>query len=334
MRMQSIVTKMLSDWSTITPSRDPGSLNVLRADSSHPLHFRIGRDARGRYVFQLDSERGVDDAPLNEPPAGMDVVGDDLGGGVSRLTLTLHDEEDFAIFRVLCSDLLDVTRGFGEGEGARGRRILLNRLRQWQEVFARRRRKLLSRNEIMGLVGELLFLRDIMGRRFGLPLAVASWRGPYGDEQDFAISDLIVEVKTQGTTADRRLRVSSEDQLETAGSRIVICQQGVAACDKREPGAASLNGLARELSTASEEMPECRARLAIGLDTAGWQDLPEYDDHWMLMDRNYFEVIEGFPRITRADLRSGVEEVRYRIRVADCLPFRIEEEAVFGGTSG
>ncbi len=325
---------MLADWSTIRPSRDPGSLNVLRADSSHPLDFRIGRDARGRYAFQLDAERGVDDAPPDEPPAGMDVVVDDLEDGLSRLTLTLHDHEDFAIFRVLCTDLLDVTRDFEPGEGARARQILLGRLRQWQEVLARRRRKLLSRNEIMGLLGELLFLRDIMGRRFGLPLAVASWRGPYGDEQDFAMSGVIVEVKTQATTADRRLRVSSEDQLDTSGSRIVICQQGLATCGDGELGATSLNGLVRELSLASGATPECRARLETRLDIAGWQDLPEYDDQWMLVDRNYFEVGEGFPRITRADLRSGVEDVRYRIRTADCLPFRIEEEAVFRRVSG
>ena len=112
---------MLADWNTITPSRHPGSLNVLRADGSHPLDFRIGRDARGRYAFQLDAE-GADDPP-DDPPAGMDVVIDNLSGGVSRLTLTLHDQEDFEIFRVLCADLLDVTRGFEPGEGARARRI-------------------------------------------------------------------------------------------------------------------------------------------------------------------------------------------------------------------
>jgi hypothetical protein len=320
---------MLADWGSIMPARGAGSLNVLRADASHPLDFRVGRDTRGRYAFQLDAGAGADELRPDDPPAGMEVSVDDIGGGISRLTLTLHDHEDFEIFRVLCADLLEVTRGFAPDEGARARRILLGRLRQWQEVLARRRMKLLSHNEIMGLVGELLFLRDVMLPRFGLPLAVGCWRGPYGDEQDFAVADLIVEVKTQGTTADRRLRISSEDQLDTSASRVVICQQGVARCDAEEPSAVSLNGIANELIAAAGSVPDCRARLVLGLDVAGWRELPEYDDYWLLIDRNYFEVSEGFPRITRTDLRSGVEDVRYRIRVADCIPFRVEEAAVF-----
>ena len=322
---------MLAEWNFITPSSDLDSLNVLRADATHPLDFRVGRDARGRYAFQLDAGAGGDDDPRpDDPPAGMDVVVDDIGGGIARLTLTLHDEADFEIFRVLCADLLDVTRGFAPSEGERARRLLLGRLRQWQEVLARRRRQLLSRREIMGLVGELLFLRDVLAPRIGLPLAIDAWRGPFGDEQDFACAGIIIEVKTQGTSADRRLRISTEDQLDTSGSRIVICQQGVAICSSDDDEANSLNGLASTLIAAVEGSPQARGRLELGLDAAGWREDPTYDDRWVLVDRNYFEVTDGFPRIVRSDLRQGVEDVRYRIRVADCMPFRIDETAVFG----
>lgn len=181
----------------------------------------------------------------------------------------------------------------------------------------------------MGLIGELLFLKDVLAPRMGLPFAIGAWRGPFGDEQDFAWAGTIVEVKTQGTSADRRLRISSEDQLDTSGSRIVICQQGVAVSSGDDDMAVSLNGLASMLFAAVENSPKARGKLALGLDAAGWREAPAYDDRWMLVDRNYFEVVEGFPRIVRSDLRQGVEDVRYRIRVADCIPFRIDETSVF-----
>jgi hypothetical protein len=323
---------MLADWTAIAPSPDSGVFNVLRADSSHPLDFRIGRDSRGRFVFQLDAEGDPADAAPADPPAGMDVLIDDLGKGATRLTLLLHDREDFEIFRVLCADLLEVTRGYARDEALRAMRILLGRLRQWQEVLARRRQRLLSRNEIVGLVGELLFLRDLLVPRLGLPLAIGTWRGPYGDEQDFALGDTIVEVKTQGTTADRRIQISSEDQLDTSSSRIVLCQQGIAACPPEDDEGVSLNGLASALLEVSSAAPDARARLQLGLDTAGWHEHPEYDDVWKLVDRNYFEVADGFPRIVRSDLRAGVENVRYQVRVADCLSFRINEANLFTGS--
>ena len=330
-KISSTGTQMLADWPSIALSPAAGSFNVLRADSTHPLEFRIGRDGRGRYAFQLDADGSPEEPLLADLPAGMDVLIDELGDGATRLTLLLHDQDDFEIFRVLCADLLEVTRAYAPEESLRAMRMLLGRLRQWQEVLARRRQPLLSRNEIMGLVGELLFMRDVLAPRLGLPVSIDTWRGPYGDEQDFALSGVIIEVKTQGTTADRRLRISSEDQLDVSASRVVICQQGVAPSTEDDEAAVSLNGLATTLIAASVAAPNACERLQLGLDAAGWREKPEYEDLWKLMDRNYFEVRDGFPRIVRSDLGIGVEDVKYRIRVADCLPFTIGEADVFSG---
>lgn len=82
---------MLDDWEGIAPPRDSAVLNVLRADPSHPLDFRIGRDARGRFVFQLDAgasppETGSVERSWFRVGEGFPcIVRGDLRPGVSRV---------------------------------------------------------------------------------------------------------------------------------------------------------------------------------------------------------------------------------------------------------
>ena len=321
---------MLGDWEDISPPRDSTTLNVLRADPAHPLDFRIGRDARGRFAFQLDAPGGVSEADGIESPAGMDIVLDDVGDSVGRLTLLLHDREDFAIFRVLCGDLLEATRALAPGEASRAVNILLGRLGQWQEVLARRRQGRLSRNEEMGLVGELLFLRDVLSPRLGIAPAVTAWRGPYGEEQDFAIAGAIIEVKTHGSTSDSWIFVSSEDQLDTSSTAIFVCHQCVAASDGGMPGE-NLDEIVAELIAATAHLSAAHIRLRTGLEAAGWIEGVGYNEGWHLHGRSFYSVGDGFPRIVRADLRPGVARVRYQISLADCQPFRVEEAALYAG---
>lgn len=318
---------MLDDWEGIAPPRDAAVLNVLRADPSHPLDFRIGRDARGRFAFQLDAAGARPEDGAIESPAGMDVVLDDAPHGGARLTLLLHDAEDFAIFRVLCGDLLEVTRPFGAGEAGRAMRMLLGRLGHWQQVLARRRVGRLSRQEEMGLLGELLLLRDVVAARMGLAAAIAAWRGPYGDEQDFAVDGLIVEVKTQGASADARFMVSSEDQLDTSSGPVLVCRQCLSAASA--DAGDSLDGVVAGLLAATAHVPAANARLRGGLDAAGWAEGVGYDGRWSLGERSWFRAGEGFPRIVRGDLRPGVSRVRYQVELADCMPFRIDEAEAF-----
>ncbi|WP_322965641.1 PD-(D/E)XK motif protein [Sphingomonas fuzhouensis] len=319
---------MLNEWEMIAPPRDATVLNVLRADPAHPLDFRIGRDARGRFVFQLDALRVPPKAGSVESPAGMDVAVDDAGDGVVRLTLLLHDAEDFAIFRVLCGDLLEVTRPLGADDAGRAMGMLLGRLGHWQQVLARRRSGRLSRQEEMGLLGELLFLRDVLPPRIGMAAGVASWRGPYGEEQDFAVAGSIIEVKTQGASSDARIMVSSEDQLDTSQCPVLLCRQCImaAAGDAGD----SLDDVVAGLLAATAQAPAANARLRGGLDAAGWAEGVGYDARWSLVERSWYHVGDGFPRIVRSDLLPGVSRVRYQVAVADCLPFRIDEAEAFG----
>lgn len=320
---------MADQWSDISSSAHPGIDNVRRVETHYPLDFRRGRDFQGRYIFVLE---GVGDKiSLPAPPklAGINVSTDFDGSGSCRLVLTLLDSAYFEIFRVLCHDLLSSTSTLPRGANSRGLIVVLKRLLTWQELLRRRQDDVLTRQQIIGLIGELFFLRDRVFPLIGDD-AISAWRGPYGDEQDFVHGGWIFEIKTQLSTSDQRIFVSSEAQLDTSSGNIVVCHQTLGASSADEVTSRSLNDIVDEI----------RGSLGAGASSAAldferaliesrYKKRPEYDaTRWVLATRRTYMVTDRFPRITPSFLAEGIERVTYHIRLESCQPFEIDVDTV------
>jgi hypothetical protein len=313
------------EWTDIAPAPTPTADNVRRADLSHPLDFFRGRDFAGRYIFSLTAHSGCRSLP--DPPRlnGIDVTLERLGAEGARFVLTLEDRANFDIFSALCDHLLRSTANHSQGANASGLRLVLRRLVDWHEMLRRRRDDLLSMPERIGLAGELLFLRDIVVPRTSPGDAAACWRGGHRDEQDFALGLWQFEVKTQLSTADQRLIVSSEAQLDTGGSQLLLVHQGIAVSPP-SADAFTLNSLAASLAEGFEAAGSAAKDLFdAGLQAWGYVADDEYDQpSWVLTDRRLFHVRDGFPRIIPAMLPSGVQRVSYEVLLRDCEPFAVD----------
>jgi len=316
------------DWKDIAPAADLHADNVRRASSAHPLDFFRGRNHAGQYIFSLTADDGCRELPRPPKLNGIDISVERRPGDGARLVLTLEDPDQFDIFRALCGHLLDATADHSRGANGPGLQLVLRRLADWHNMLRRRREALLTTEEIIGLFGELLFLRDEVIPRTGVAGAVAAWRGAHREEQDFAIGAWQIEVKTQLSTSDHRLLISSEAQLDTAGSRLLLCHQAVA----RAPaggGAVSLNALVDELT--AQMITAGRAALETfeaALEAARYARHGDYDEpEWLLSDRRMFEVRDDFPRLTPAMLPTGVHAVSYAILLSACQPFAVNLDA-------
>lgn len=313
-----------NDWRQIAPAADPHADNVRRASSAHPLDFFRGRNHAGQYIFSLTANDGCRDLPRSPKLNGIDVSLERRPEDGARLILTLDERAQFDIFRALCGHLLDATAGFQLGANGAGLQLVLRRLADWHNMLRRRREGLLATEEIIGLIGELLFLRDQIMPRAGVAQSVAAWRGAHRDKQDFAIGAWQIEVKTQLSTSDQRLLISSEAQLGTAGSRLFVCHQAIA----RAPAGAALSlnalvdGLTHQCAEAGQVILE---EFETGMEACRYARREEYDEPaWLLTDRRLFEVRDDFPRLTPAMLPAGVHDVSYAILLAACQPFAVD----------
>ena len=315
-------------WRDIQVPKEDSTLNVLRADVEHSLDYWFARDLLGRYVLCFDSGAEVPAASSVPKLAGVEVNTLTFGEAGCRLVLTLLESEQFDIFRALCFDLMRSTAELSRREGCAGLSITLNRLRRWQSLLKKARDDLLTQSKIIGLVGELLVLRDLILPRTDTFDAVQSWRGPYGDEQDFLLAGRIIEVKTQLSTSDRYLPINSEEQLDTASGPILVCHQTLDVPAEEEDGAVSLNGLVSSLLEPMADKDHAATDLLqTALLEAGYRRREEYGrPYWLLNERSFYEVREGFPRIIPGMISVGIDRVRYRITLQACKDFEVGEE--------
>ncbi len=316
------MTSEQDPWETIRPGSIVSGRTERRADPGHPIDFYRARLSDGRYLFLLKGLR-VFEARKFPALGGINLSQQQIPDGSSELILELVDTEQVSLFRALAEDLLAATSDLGNGESDLAAERLIIRLERWQAMLRKKRDSLLSRQAVIGLVGELLFLRDRLLPILGVEQTLRAWRGPHRDEQDFANGDQIFEVKTQLNTADQYLLISSEAQLDNTSGKIAVCHQTLAACTDDDREAESLNQLVEDIRV------RCRAHslvacdlLDAGLLAAGYRARPEYDEEkWKPSQSRYFEVIDDFPRLVPTLLPPGVSRVSYRITLGTCERF-------------
>ena len=181
-----------------------------------------------------------------------------------------------------------------------------------------RRHASLTRDEEVGLFGELLILNHILSST-SPTLALMAWKGPDSEEHDFALEHLDLEVKT--TTSETRAHwISSEHQLRALDGR-GLKLLSIQLTPKTGTGSCSLPQMVDHLLTATHEVSGI---LLDKLEAVGYfqADADLYRTEWALRDDVLaFDVNDTFPKITRRELAGipldpdVISGLRYRVNL-------------------
>lgn len=314
-----------------------GSVSQIerRADPDHSIDFFRGRSTDGRYLFIL---KGIGNNWQKKLPtlAGIDVQLGRDSPEQQRLTLQLSDNEMVSLFRALTRDLMQATADLYTGSSDLAANRIVVRLERWQAMLRKSRENLLTRQAIIGLIGELLFIRDVLTPTIGIDKAVQAWRGPHDEEQDFAYGDMLFEVKTQLSSADQYLQVNSEAQLDNSSGQIVVNHKTLVASDSNDSHALTLNQIVDELrAECSSATLRATENLEVALLNIGYKNREEYDEHhWRPARSRFFEVLDTFPRFVPASIPPGISRLRYRVSLGAIDEFERNSEWVEGAING
>lgn len=196
-------------------------------------------------------------------------------------------------------------------------------LRAWNSAFSAKR-ELLTEEQMLGLFGELVLMKDMFSSSFSVDTIVAAWTGPEGEDHDYTFPGRFqVEVKSTAPHSER-LYISNEHQLEAKDVPLhlacVRCAMG-----GEDKGTKTLTSLVQELAEHIR-FDGTMQLFYQKLETLGFDRFDErYDDiHFSHTSTTYYRVVEGMPRLTPSDLLPGVTRVSYQIVTSDLRPF--EEE--------
>jgi hypothetical protein len=304
------------------------NLNVRQLSGNMAVPCFWGRDTNGACLFllELQGDHAVGYRKNTTTVSGIHV---DLRAGYSgqqHLVLTLEEEANRDLFQGLCQTLGAAL--VHASDSASSLTIALAHIRRWKIFFSGRGAQHLSPQEVRGLFAELTFLIELLSRSSSSSFAITAWLGLEKSHQDFIFGNTAVEVKSLSGAERNAVRISSEDQLESLNDalflRIYRLSNLVDAM-----GAQSLNEIVSTLqaSLVGDDSLDAFDRK---LSKYGYAPLPEYDEpRFVITEVRTFRVEQGFPRLIRSMLPSGVTKVAYDIKLETIAAFECGGNSIF-----
>ena len=283
-------------------------------DASHPLNFFVGVDEQNRKTVVLINPSKPDKV---KKTSAIDVETVKTNDGQYRLSFHLNDNAMEGIFFKFCDDLVESTRVISDE--SIGMSLVCKRYNLWKRLFYKLRRPVLTENEQMGLIGELLFLKDDMLKIHESHNAILSWSGCDKTHKDFSIGDEWYEIKSS-LVNKLTIKISSLEQLDSdkRGTLVVYEFEKMS----EEYNGITLNTVVNDvLSLVDEEDEE---KLLEKLQAAGYEVSEEYDKCcFRNVSKHYYDVNDKFPKISSKDVPPSIVELKYEILKKDLASFLI-----------
>ena len=317
-------------WADIDVPSSVDMVNARRVDAELPWDFFWARDADRRALLTM-RHAAPSSADVRLPNLrGVEVILSPVDVANTRtLVFRLLETTQQDIFRTLCLDIVSATAKAATEQEAVG--VALMRTWRWHHLLRGGGTARLSRQQQMGLLGELFVLERVLLPSLGASDTVQAWRGPIGSPKDFEIGLVHVESKAHRAGATPKITITSENQLDASGlDALFLHVLELNQATGHDEGAVSLTEVADRImgqlyiqSPAAAQLFETRL-LAAGLDPED-----DYSDfQWSEGGANVYLVNDEFPRITWGELRTGVSDVRYSISLAECARFKTPVDAL------
>lgn len=311
--------------------------NILRSDwsmlAATPALTRTYRTRPLTAICSMEAYaalRAIDDAPCLlircQAPEGslfelrglrLSVDHDEQG---TLLVLSLEDSTQLDLFTTLCADAVSAAGPVAREALSR----FHERLDAWRR-FLRERKHGLSREEVVGLFGELIVLERILSARFNL---LSSWLAPDQGLHDFERCGHAFEVKTS-LGVSSRIHISTLDQLDDSGVRRLDL---VHVRLNADPTGRNLADLIRSLSAL---LPDegLRQNLANALLRRGLN--PDDEDALTMLRASMrsidiYAVSDEFPRLLRSSVPLAIVEGFYAIEIRAVANHMVDVEEAFG----
>lgn len=206
-------------------------------------------------------------------------------------------------------------------------RVCREVLEQWRELLDRPDPRLLGPQQLAGLFGELLFVRELVQRN--PQHGVDAWTGPSKSQHDFTRGSLAIEVKTTTVREGRIVQIHGDEQLTApTGGKLFLAFVRLDV----EASGTSVPKLIEEILGQGVD----RRTLLDLLSQAGYDAAKsrEYERPlFAAREQRLYAVGDGFPRIvgksfTHGRLPPGVLRLRYDIDLTNEPPTPLEDSEV------
>lgn len=309
-------------WAQIQKPGRPGSMKLKRCSANFQLDHYLGVNYFGQYLYVLKLPTDVlDDKSLCFP---------EVAGcchylkGTSEETdfsLALQNNDRWPIFKMLILMIIEETEKVHRS-GTHQILATVSSVMDRCRSFFRQHGGGFTRKKAIGLLGELIFLKDCVVPVVGWREALSCWKGPLGNPQDFVVRNSCIEVKTTEVGQPSRIIISNLDQLNPVADEEYVCVVAICQAETSTDTDVSytLHSIIEELSNGissacGDDMMFCQM-----LELTGYEkESPESKVRYNVRKKTFYIADENFPHIDRSMLMPGIESVKYVIDLSVCV---------------
>lgn len=290
------------------------SRHFIRFGDNRYLSLYIGRDDDARYSFDFRGKY----KPVRISSSDVIFVEQYKDGDMLTLRFSLEDNNLLEYFCTFCQDLLDSVRVTNDDETAY--HTLRSRYYSWKQLF-RPDNARMTETEMMGLIGELLFLKDYMIPDRGIDVALDSWMGPEKTHKDFSDQQDWFEVKTI-SFGKESVRISSIEQLDSDIDGTLVVYE----LEKMSPSfdGIRINQLVNSIIALLVNAHQ-RETFMAKLQLFGF-DFSNENDNLVFALKNMYKYkvdTKDFPRLHRSLLSNAIARAQYDLLLTEIEPFKL-----------
>lgn len=288
------------------------SESYSRYDGEHPFDVYLGVDQSGRKSLALVMSARRERITSTKTIDAQFYKRED---GQLMLCFSLVDDQFRDIFYKFCEDIIESTRLNHKEDGFAP---VIERWETWLKFFAKTSLPL-SENEILGIIGEVYFLQNVMIPKFGQDVSLASYIGTDRAHKDFEVKDTWYEVKSIHNGV-RSVKISSIEQLDSSQDghlEILTFDQG----SSTNENSVTLNSIVTSFRSSLER--KWQLMFDEKMRKIGYIEDERYDEYiYLFVSVDEYRVTSDFPKLNKSDLPNGITKASYEIDISAIQGFK------------
>lgn len=237
----------------------------------------------------------------------------ELGLSGSWICLRRMPAGSIDLFALVAGDILDLLASSSGLSEVKLLSIFLVRVRAWQDFMSKAGRDILTREEEVGLFGELHAFEQLI-EAGAPPLSVAeAWEGPLDGLHDFVFGGGALEIKSTVSAGGFTLHISSLDQLDCLkyqniflyGLRFVLSERGEILPEKIE----KIKNMISDQSAI--------ASFGSRVIAAGYRHSTSdhYNRRFEFVEGLAFHIDEKFPKLSGSNVAPQITRAEYDLDI-------------------
>ncbi|WP_336126837.1 PD-(D/E)XK motif protein [Mesoflavibacter sp. CH_XMU1422-2] len=242
-----------------------------------------------------------------------------------ELNIYLIDNELKDIFSLFVENIIEeITNVPTENEAIT---ITSNIIQKWKKLFDKLNTQGLTIEQQKGLLGELLFLNELIDSNINPDYLLNCWTGPDYEDKDFTLGATCFEVKFT-TSKLPRIKITSERQLDTSNVKNLFLNNY--ASETLKENGISLNSVVDNIRDKISNNSATLKYFNEKLQSANYfeEDRDNYDIQYGVKTRSLYQVNDSFPKLTNENLPQGIYNTSYYIENSAIEDYRVDFDII------